>query len=80
MLTLFIKTGCSYCQKVLDFSEKNGIALSLKNVSDPSVAEELITRGGKKQMPYLVDGETGTEMYESDDIIDYLHAKFAAKP
>ncbi len=29
-------------------------------------------RGGKAQFPYLVDPNTGVEMYESLDIIDYL--------
>ncbi len=29
-------------------------------------------RGGKYQFPYLVDPNTGKEMYESDDIIRYL--------
>lgn len=28
--------------------------------------------GGKKQFPYMVDPNTGTSMYESDDIISYL--------
>lgn len=29
-------------------------------------------RGGKSQFPYLVDENTGTEMYESADIVRYL--------
>jgi glutathione S-transferase len=33
---------------------------------------EVQRRGGKKQFPYLVDPNTGQEMYESADIIDYL--------
>lgn len=77
MLTLYVKTGCPYCAKVLAAAEKLNVELSLKNVADEAIALELITRGGKKQMPYLVDGETGTEMYESDDIIEYLQKKAA---
>jgi glutathione S-transferase len=33
---------------------------------------EVKQRGGKEQFPYLVDPNTGKEMYESDDIIRYL--------
>ena len=35
-------------------------------------AQELQGRGGKMQVPYLVDPNTASEMYESDRIIDYL--------
>lgn len=72
MLTLYERTGCPFCIKVLRFAEENGITLELKNSSDETVVEELIARGGKRQFPYLVDSEHNVEMYESDDIIEYL--------
>lgn len=28
--------------------------------------------------PYLIDPNTGTEMYESDDIVAYLNEKYGA--
>ena len=59
-------------EKVLEFAEKNGIEFELHNIADAAVAEELIKRGGKRQVPYLVDVKNATEMYESDDIIEYL--------
>jgi glutathione S-transferase len=34
--------------------------------------EALIERGGKAQFPYLVDPNNNIEMYESDDIVNYL--------
>ena len=34
--------------------------------------KELLDRAGKVQVPYLVDPNTGTEMFESDSIRDYL--------
>ncbi|KND50890.1 MAG: hypothetical protein AB202_00595 [Parcubacteria bacterium C7867-007] len=77
MLTLYVKTGCPYCAKVLRAGEELGIDFDLKNVSDDGIVEELIARGGKEQMPYLVDAEMNVEMYESDDIIAYLHQRFA---
>lgn len=69
---LYVKTGCPYCRRVLSFAEKNGITLELKNRDDLGVIEELIARGGKRQFPYLVDREKEIEMYESEDIVEYL--------
>jgi glutathione S-transferase len=37
---------------------------------------ELIERGGKAQFPYLIDPNTGVEMYESMDIIEYLYETY----
>ena len=38
---------------------------------------ELLERAGKVQVPYLVDPNTGTAMFESDAIRDYLLATYA---
>ena len=53
-----------------------GAPLTIKDVHDAGVTEELISLGGKKQMPYMVDDEAGVSMYESDDIMAYLHQTF----
>lgn len=74
MLTLYVKTGCPYCAKVLAVGEELGLEFKIKNVADQAIATELVTRGGKLQMPYLVDGDAAVEMYESDDIIAYLRS------
>ena len=37
-----------------------------------------IAMGGKSQFPYLVDPNTDTSMYESDDIINYLFDKYGS--
>jgi len=78
MLTLYVKTGCGFCAKVLRAGEELGLTFNLKNVADPAISAELAARGGKRQMPYLVDEERGKEMYESDDIVEYLHQTFTA--
>lgn len=56
-----------------------GVSLDERNISNPDIAAELVARGGKSQVPYLVDAEKGIEMYESDDIIAHLHATFTGK-
>lgn len=76
MITLYVKTGCPYCAKVLKAIEELKLTPTIKNITDPGVHEELVARGGKRQMPYMVDSETGTEMYESEDIVEYLHKHF----
>lgn len=72
MLTLYIKTGCPFCHRVLETGEKLDISFEEKNIADDAIAAELIARGGKRQVPYLVDNDHEVEMYESDDINEYL--------
>lgn len=76
MLTLYVKTGCPYCALVLDVVEELGLQVEQKNIADDTVAEELIARGGKRQVPYLIDSEKNIEMYESGDIAEYLHKTY----
>lgn len=77
MLTLYVKTGCPFCHRVIIAGEELGITFEEKNIADDAVAEELVARGGKRQVPYLIDAERGVEMYESDDIIEYLKTHYA---
>ena len=73
MPTLYYKPTCPYCQDVLDAAEKMGLELKLLNInSDPALGEELVSCGGKRQVPYLVDEMREIEMYESEDIIEHL--------
>jgi glutathione S-transferase len=76
MLTLYVRTGCPYCAEVLEEALEMGIEFDMKNIATPGIEEELEARGGKMQVPYLIDSETGKEMYESDAIITYLHERF----
>lgn len=73
MLTLYYKPTCPFCQRVLGEAEALGVKFNLKDISaDETLAEELIARGGKRMVPYLVDEEKSVEMYESGDIVAYL--------
>lgn len=72
MLTLYVKTGCAYCAMVLHELAELSIPFEERNVADDGVAAELIEKGGKRQMPYLIDSDTGVSMYESSDIVEYL--------
>lgn len=76
MLTLFVRTGCPFCHKVLDTGRELGVTFEEKNVGDPVVAAELVARAGKRQEPYLIDSNRGVEMYESENIVPYLRANY----
>ncbi len=74
MYILYIEQYCPYCVKVRSFMDENGITAELRDRSKKNNREELIIRGGKPQVPYFIDTETGVEMYESEDIIEYIQA------
>lgn len=79
MLTLYYKPTCKFSARVLAVAEGLGVPLHLKDISaDDTLKEELIARGGKKQVPYLVDEERNTEMYESRDIIAHLTTHYSS--
>ncbi len=75
MYTLYYMPACPYCQKVLAFAQENDIELTLKDIHEGDHQADLVARGGKKTVPYLVDDTTGQEMYESMDIINYLKSQ-----
>ena len=70
-LTLYHYNECPYCRRVTSFLEQNSIAIPLKNtLHDQGAREELISIGGRSQVPCLViDGDP---LYESSDIIDWF--------
>jgi glutathione S-transferase len=47
------------------------------DISDKANEEELIRIGGKRQVPFLLDREKKVEMYESDDILEYLRETYS---
>lgn len=80
MLTLYVKTGCPYCLAVQGKVNELGITVNEKNISDENNVRELVEKGGRRQVPYLIDDECNVSMYESADIIDYLNRKFNVDP
>ncbi len=72
MINIFILPTCHYCNKVLTYMNEHGIAYKAIDISKPENEEALIKIGGKRQVPFIMDKEHGVEMYESNDIIEYL--------
>lgn len=76
MHILYIKETCSFSVKVLSVIEKLGIEVEVKDIADEKVMEELIFLGGKEQVPFLYGEDGAVNIYESDTINRYLHARF----
>ena len=72
MLDLFVLETCPYCIKVMDYLEKEKIKYRKIDISNKESEDSLINIGGKRQVPFLVDRERNIQMYESNDIIEYL--------
>lgn len=72
-LQLWEFEACPYCRKVRETLTE----LDLEYVARAS-ARGAANRSqlSKQQFPFLVDPNTGVSMYESEDIIDYLHATY----
>jgi len=80
LLELYEFEACPYCRKARE-------ALTLLDLDalvfpcpkgGPRYREQVKARGGKYQFPYLVDPNTGKELYESDDIVAYLFEHYGA--
>jgi len=72
MFELFMLDYCGYCKKVMAFMDEHSIPYKKIDIAEKENEEMLIKIGGKRQVPFLIDKEHGVEMYESDDIIEYL--------
>ena len=78
-LTLYNMEGSPYCRKVREVLCELALPYVARNLPNGSPKrDELERRGGKMQVPYLVDPNTGREMYESDTITAYLDAEYGA--
>ena len=87
MLTLYFKPNCPFCRRVVAVIERLELDVEMKDiVADESFAAGLEEKGGKRQVPYLVDTDKNVAMFESDDIVKHLQDNYgggtesAAKP
>lgn len=69
-MKLYHYETCPYCRKVRRYMEDKGIEIELLNARLPEISDELLAKGGKRQVPALLAGDE--VIYESDVIIAYL--------
>src|SRR5437016_1012363 len=77
-LILYNMEGSPYCRKVREALSELDLEHVVRNVPKGSPKRAaLVERGGKMQVPYLIDPNTDRALYESDDIVAYLEAEYA---
>jgi glutathione S-transferase len=77
MLTLYSRSTCPFCRRVLAVIDNLDLEVEIKEIADDEAAvAELLEKGGKQQVPYLVDTDKAVEMYESDDIVAHLQKHY----
>ncbi|MGM0578531.1 MAG: glutathione S-transferase N-terminal domain-containing protein [Myxococcota bacterium] len=79
-LELYEFEACPFCRKVREALSE----LDLEYVSRPVPRGEGPKRafvereGGRRMFPFLVDPDSGARLYESEDIVSYLHETYGA--
>lgn len=81
-LELYDMEGCPYCRLVREALTE----LDLDAIVYPCPKNgeryrpQVVEMGGEAQFPYLVDPNTGEQMYESLDIVAYLYETYGERP
>jgi glutathione S-transferase len=78
MLELYEFEGCPFCRKVREALSMLDLEALIRPCPKGGTRfrQHVVARGGKAQFPWLVDPNTGQEMYESDDIVRHLYARY----
>lgn len=77
-LELWSFEASPYCRLVRETLSSLELPYLLHNVAKGSPKRDAFAaRAGKMQVPYLVDANTGTALFESADIVRYLEATYA---
>jgi len=77
-IVLYEFESCPFCRKVREALTVLDLEADVRPCPKGGTRfrPEVVARGGKAQFPYLVDPNTGKEMYESDAIVRYLFAEY----
>jgi glutathione S-transferase len=80
LLELWSFEASPYCRIVRETLCELELPYLLHNVAKGSPKRDaFVARSGKMMVPYLVDPNTGTEMFESADIVRYLDSTYAVR-
>lgn len=81
-LELYDMEGCPYCRLVRE--ALTDLDLDVQVYPCPKGGDQYRPQvekmGGKQQFPFLRDPNTGTALYESADIIEYLYQQYGRRP
>jgi glutathione S-transferase len=81
-LVLYEFESCPFCRKVREALTVLDLEAEIRPCPKGGhrFRDEVSKRGGKAQFPYLVDPNTGKEMYESDEIVRHLFTEYGDGP
>lgn len=74
-LILYEYDASPYCRRVREIFQLLDVPVELRpcpSARQSSFSNDLFKRTGRRTVPYLIDHNTGVEMFESGDQIDYL--------
>lgn len=77
-IVLYEFEGCPFCRKVreaLTMLDLRAMIMPCPK-GGPTYRPQVIARGGRAQFPYMIDPNTGDELYESADIIAHLYRHY----
>ncbi|MCA9709675.1 MAG: glutathione S-transferase N-terminal domain-containing protein [Myxococcales bacterium] len=82
LLELYEFEACPYCRKVREALTMLDLPAMIRPCpkGGPNYRPEVVRRGGRSMFPYLVDPNTGDELYESADIIAHLYRNYGNRP
>jgi glutathione S-transferase len=81
-LMLFDMEGCPYCRLVREALTELDLDAEIYPCPKQGARYRtlVLEKGGKAQFPFLIDPNTGAQMYESLDIVKYLFETYGQKP
>lgn len=81
LLQLYDIENCPYCRLVREALTELDLDAQIRPCprNGKRFRPEAVKRGGKSQFPYLVDPNTGVDMYESMDIVAYLFETYGER-
>lgn len=80
-IILYDMEACPYCRRVREALTALNLDVEIRPCPKGGrvFRAEAEAIGGKQQFPLLVDQNTGTVMYESEDIVKYLFREYAGR-
>lgn len=81
-IELYEFEGCPFCRKVREALTMLDLRAMIYPCpkGGPTYRAQVLARGGRAQFPYMIDPNTGDELYESSDIIEHLYRNYGNRP
>jgi glutathione S-transferase len=78
-LLLYRLHGCPYCERVVTRLDNNDIPFTSRFVEPLKSDRDIVKRiAGTREVPVIVDSNTGVTMAESANIVAYLESTYEA--